>query len=92
MDSEMKKTLKVAEIAERYRVGAPKVIAWIKSGQLKAVDVSASGKGVKQHYRVFESELEAFEQRRSVCEAESQPRRHRKRRSRVTDGMTRFFT
>lgn len=51
---------RVKEIAERYGVTQHTVIAWIQSGDLKAVDVSRR-RGGKPHWRISPEALEAFE-------------------------------
>lgn len=50
----------VKDIAERYDVTQHTVIAWIQSGDLKAVDVSRR-RGGKPHWRISTEALEAFE-------------------------------
>ena len=47
-------------IAGRYKVGIPKVHAWIKAGLLRAVDVRTPGTS-KPRYQIDLDDLPAFE-------------------------------
>jgi hypothetical protein len=54
-----------ADIARRYRVGEDKVRAWIKTGELVAVNTSATICG-KPRYVVTPDSLATFEQKRAT--------------------------
>ena len=67
----------VADLAARYRVGEDKVRAWIKAGELKAINTSAA-LCARPRYVVTADALEAFERRRSVTPPPKTKRRRRK--------------
>lgn len=52
------------EIAETLAVARAKVLAWIRSGELRAINVATSIKG-RPRYVVFADDLAAFERSRS---------------------------
>jgi excisionase family DNA binding protein len=66
------------EIAKHLRVSSDKDLAWIRSGELRAVNV-ATRLGGRPRYKVQVSELEAFEARRAAV-TEKRPIRRRARR------------
>ena len=63
-------------VARYYRVKAEKVLGWIKSGQLRALNVS---NGTRPRYRIDPADLMVFEQRRAVVPPAKPVRRRRKR-------------
>lgn len=71
---EMKRTLTPPEIAKYFRVSNDKVLAWIRSGELRATNVSNCARPL---YRVEESDFEAFKLRRSSTSAVPTPRGQR---------------
>ena len=58
------KTYGVRDLTERYGVGDHTVLAWIRSGELRAINVARTV-GTRPKWRVLESEIESFELRRS---------------------------
>lgn len=66
------------QIAARLAVKPAKVIFWIRSGELKAVDVANRG-CTRPRYRVDPDELEAFLLRRSAGPAPKVTRRRKKK-------------
>ena len=48
------------EIAKAWRISPDKVVTWIKSGELEAIDANTK-RGGKPRYLVAESALNAFE-------------------------------
>lgn len=72
------KYLTPPEVAKLLRVRCKKVLAWIRSGELTASNVS---NGFQPRYRIKESELEAFMQGRAVVTPP--PARRRRRRIEV---------
>jgi len=56
----------VAEVASRYRVGEDKVRAWIRRGELAAVNVASALCGRPQ-FRITAEALTAFERRRCAA-------------------------
>jgi len=65
------------EISESYSVTVDVVLAWIKSGQLRAVDVSRAAGG-KPRWRIDPADLAAFEARRSSVPLPKPARRRRR--------------
>ncbi|WP_171473414.1 helix-turn-helix domain-containing protein [Frigoriglobus tundricola] len=57
--------LTVRDAAERFGVGPATVLAWIRAGELPAVNVSRSPRSKKPRWRVSEAALAAFEARRA---------------------------
>jgi excisionase family DNA binding protein len=67
----------VAEVAARYRVGEDKVRAWVRRGELEAVNVAAALCGRPQ-LRITPEALAAFEARRSAAPPPMPARRRRR--------------
>jgi predicted site-specific integrase-resolvase len=74
------------EVAGRWGVTVEKVITWIRSGELRAINVAAKPNG-KPRYRIDEADLAAFENRRAVVAA---PKTHKKR-SKSNSDVIEFF-
>ena len=73
-------------LGKLYGITPEKIIAWIRSGELLALDVTASPGNTKPRYRVRGSDWEAFLKRREVCPRPEQPtRQRRKKQSTVTE-------
>ncbi len=53
------------QLAKRWGISPEKVIAWIKRGELAAIDVSAT-RGGRPRYRIDETDIADFEQSRRV--------------------------
>jgi len=53
------------EIARRWGISPDKILAWIHSGELRAIDV-ATRRGGRPRYLVDVEELAAFEARRAA--------------------------
>jgi hypothetical protein len=68
----------VADLAKRYRVSPDKVRAWIKRGELPAVN-TASAVCRKPRFVVLPDAVAAFEQRRGVAPPTPKPQRRRRR-------------
>lgn len=77
MPRTIEKTFSPREIAQRFRVSHAKVLVWISSGELRAVNV-ASTPGGKPMYRVYPADLEAFENARVVVPPQPKPPRRRR--------------
>ena len=60
-----KRKLTPPEIARQYGVSPDKVLIWIRSGALRAIDASATA-GERPRYLVDVEDLEAFERSRQV--------------------------
>lgn len=78
-------TYVVRDIAERYAVDQSKVRTWIRSGELRAIDVSTNCGG-RPRYRITPSGLAEFEAKRAVV-----PPTKAKRRS-ATGWTPQYFT
>ena len=72
------------EFAKRYGVNADKVRAWIKSGELRAVNVATNRSVGRPRWRITPEAAEAFELVRSAVAVKPQ-RRKRKRNENVID-------
>ena len=67
--------LTVEAIAERYTVSAGTVLGWIKTGQLKAVNVGRAPGSKRPRWRVSAAALAAFEEARTPAPAARPARR-----------------
>ena len=76
----MQKMYTPPEVAQLVRVSRDKVLNWIRSGKLKATNVS---NGTQPRYRIAESELEAFMLRMAATVEEPPPSRRRADRHRI---------
>ncbi len=72
----------VAEIAKRYGVTAATVLVWIRSGELRAMNVGRRAGAKKPRWRITAAALDAFETIRS---ASSTPAATPRRRRHPTD-------
>jgi len=72
--------LKPPEIAKLLRVGGDSVLAWIHSGELRAVD-STMGRGQRPRWRIHRADLAAFLTRRAASPAPKRSRRAPRRRA-----------
>ena len=73
------------EIAKLLRVSPEKALGWIRSGELKAVNV---GNGFRPRFRVSRENLDAFLKAREV---QPPPERTRRQRRRSQDGVIQFY-
>ena len=69
----------ITNLAERYGVTEHTVLAWIKSGEMKAINVGRSPKAKKPRWRVSKEALDAFEELRSPIVAQPKTRRRSKK-------------
>jgi len=76
-----------AQLAKRWGVDRDKILGWIRSGELSAIDTVAK-QGGRPRYRVAVEAVLAFEQRRSV---QPPPRRSRQKKSSKQDGIIQFY-
>ena len=75
-----RRTHTVANLADRYAVTQHTVLGWIKSGELKAINV-ARRPGGRPSWRITSESLEAFEAARTPTpEPKAQTRRRRQQR------------
>jgi len=75
------------QIAERYGVSPDKVLGWIRTGELRALNV-ATRLGGRPRYSVDEEDLVAFEKRRQV---QPQGRQHTRRQRPGVSNVIEFF-
>jgi excisionase family DNA binding protein len=75
------------EVARRYGVSHDKVLSWIRSGELRAVNITTT-LGGRPRYVIDEVDLAAFEARRAV--GTTVPA-NGKRRKRIAEGVIEFF-
>jgi excisionase family DNA binding protein len=76
-----------SEVAERYGVSPDKVIAWIRAGELRAMNI-ATRPGGRPRYAIDETDLLAFEVRRQV---HTPAKRSGRRRGRASGDVIEFF-
>jgi hypothetical protein len=67
----------VSDLCRRYRVRRSKILRWINSSELKAIDTADKELGEKPRLVVLDVELLAFEQRRAAAKPKPAPRRKR---------------
>lgn len=77
----MNPSFTIDEIAEHFQVSSATVQAWIKSGEMKAVNVSRARGSKKPRLRITQEFLERFELARS--ESLEPPKMPRFRRNRT---------
>ncbi len=70
-------TFGIKDLCERFAVGEHTVLAWIRRGELKAINVS-SKQGGRPKWRVTQQALEAFELLRTT--SPTKPRTHDRKR------------
>lgn len=54
------------QLADRYGVGVPVVLAWIRTGQLPALNVSRSASAKRATWRITAAAVAAFEAARAA--------------------------
>ena len=78
-------TFGIKDLCERFAVGEHTVLAWIRRGELKAINVS-SKPGGRPKWRVTQQALEAFELLRTPTS--TKPRAHDRKRP---SGVVEFY-
>lgn len=73
------------EVGKRLGVNAEKVLGWIRSGELRAVDVSIRHGSGRPRWRISEADLEDFLRARSAAPIPKKSRR------RSTAGVREYF-
>ena len=73
------------EVGRRLRIKAARVIAFIRSGELRASDLSSAGSR-RPRFRVDPADLAIFLNRRATGPQPKTPRKRRK-----TEGITQYF-
>ena len=72
------RTLTPPQVAERFRVSPDKVRSWILSGQLRAIDISTHPEIGRPRWRIYPTDLIAFENSRMARPPVKPTRRRRK--------------
>ena len=80
-------TYTIRDICNRYGVNEHTVLAWIHSGELKAVNVGVAPGKKKPRWRITQTALDAFESSRASAPAPVSPRPRRK----VSTGTIEFI-
>ena len=65
------------ELARRYGVKPDKILAWIRSGELRAINL-VERPGGRPRWKISEADLLIFEQRRAATGPAPRTRRRRK--------------
>jgi hypothetical protein len=76
----------VQDLQRRYGVTVHTVLGWIRSGELRAVNVGRRPGAKKPRWRITQAALEAFELSRTPTP--SAPKARRKKR---TEGVIQFY-
>lgn len=71
-------TYTIRDICNRYGVNEHTVLAWIHSGELKAVNVGVAPGKKKPRWRITQGAVDAFEALRAATPPAPTPRRRRK--------------
>jgi excisionase family DNA binding protein len=82
----MSSTLSVCDLCQRYSVSEHTVLSWIRSGELRAVNVGRKPGSKKPRWRISEEALAAFEQSRTPTPPP--PRAQRRKRP---AGVIKFY-
>jgi hypothetical protein len=80
--------LSVPQLAEKWGISPNKVLAWIRAGELRAVNIAMNRSGDRPRYVIDVADIEAFEQSR---EARPARRARTKPRSRATMKVESFI-
>tara|TARA_R100000808_G_C2089653_1_gene110522 strand:+ start:335 stop:595 length:261 start_codon:yes stop_codon:yes gene_type:complete len=74
------KLLSIQDLADEYGASAETFRAWIRNGELKAVNMSRSTKSKRPRFMVRESDLEEFFEKRTTADVDRPARRAKFRR------------
>jgi transposase len=74
----MPSTFSVRQVAERYAVSEHVVLAWLKSGQLRGINVARQAGAKRPTWRIRETDLEAFEALRTPTPPSPRARRRKR--------------
>jgi len=75
------------QIADRMSVSLGVVYAWVRSGELSAIEVGANRDSLKKRYRIPEAAFEQFRKNRTVGPPPPQPTRRR----RLDEGVKKYY-
>lgn len=65
------------ELAKRWGISPDKVLSWIRSGELRAMN-AATRRGGRPRFLIDEQDIAAFEARRAVAASVAPKTRHRR--------------
>jgi excisionase family DNA binding protein len=74
----MSSTFSVKDLTERYGVGEHTVLGWIRSGELRAVNVGRHQGAKKPRWRITQEALETFEMARTPTPPPPRARRRKR--------------
>ena len=77
-----------SEVAKAWGVSPDKILNWIRSGELRAINVASNRSG-RPRYRIDVNDLKDFENRREVFSSPKPP--PRRQRSPRDDDVIEFF-
>jgi transposase len=80
-------TFTIKQLCERYRAGEHTVLGWIRTGELKAINIAKNIGGSRPTWRVTQDAVEAFERLRSSA---PEPKRKGNRRRETVDVIDRY--
>lgn len=83
-----RRKLSLPQVARMLGVADGKVLAWIKSGELRAINLSRL-RGQRPRYAIDIADLERFEQSRTIVPETAPPTRRVRRKA--TAGVKEFF-
>jgi hypothetical protein len=81
------------QLAARWGISPDKIVAWIRSGELRAID-AATRRGGRPRYLIDLADVLAFEEGRAIVPPTRDGRRqvpHRRRQPTEQAGITQFF-
>lgn len=61
-----RRKFKPTEVAKMWGISPDKITAWIRAGELRAINMAASARGERPRYLIDEADLKAFEKQREV--------------------------
>lgn len=77
--ADVNRLLTPPEVARQWRIKHDKVLTWIRSGELRAINVATKPSG-RPSYRIDPDDLKAFADRRAVVAPPRLPKRQRRRK------------
>ena len=87
--AELDRDLSPPQLARIKGIESEKILAWIRSGELRAINLAFNPRGQRARWRIKVSDWLAFEERRA---AKSPTKVSRRPRSTSTRHVTEFFT
>jgi excisionase family DNA binding protein len=81
----MSSTLTIRDVCERFVVTEHTVLAWIRSGELRAVNVGRAPEAKKPRWRITQAALDAFEQLRTPTAVLTRGRRKKQAAGEVVE-------